>query len=226
MTCEYAHEDAAYVLGALSSAERAAFQEHLAGCPECSQAVRRLSGLPGLLSRVSLDVLEEPAPEEPVPDTLLPALVAEARRHQRRRSWTIAAAAAAAAIVMTGGALVVGGVLSDDEAPTPAATQEPMEKLADIPVSAEVGITEVDWGTRIDVTCIYPKPESGSARDWPYALVVRTREGETEHVASWIAKPGRIFNVSGATASPADDIETVEIQTLDGQPLLRLDVPS
>ena len=80
MTCEFAHEDAAYVLGALSSAERAAFQEHLAGCAECSQAVRRLSGLPGLLSRVSLDVLEAPAPEEPVPDTLLPALVAEARR--------------------------------------------------------------------------------------------------------------------------------------------------
>jgi hypothetical protein len=226
MTCEHAHEDAAYVLGALSSAERAAFQEHLAGCAECTQAVRRLSGLPGLLSRVSLDVLEEPTPEEPVPDTLLPALVAEARRHERRRSWTIAVAAAAAAIVLTGGGLVLGGVLSGEEAPPPAAAQEPMEPVADIPVTAEVGITEVDWGTRIDVTCSYPEPESGQARDWPYALVVRTREGGTERVASWVAKPGRTFNVSGATASPADDIETVEIQTLDGQPLLRLQVPS
>jgi hypothetical protein len=226
MTCEHAHEDAAYVLGALSSAERAAFQEHLAGCAECTQAVRRLSGMPGLLSRVSLDVLEAPTPEEPVPDTLLPALVAEARRHERRRSWTIAAAAAAAAIVLTGGGLVLGGVLSDDEAPPPAAAQKPMEPLANIPVTAEVGITEVDWGTRIDVTCSYAEPESGPARDWPYALVVRTREGDIERVASWVAKPGRTFNVSGATASPADDIETVEIQTLDGQPLLRLQVPS
>lgn len=226
MTCEFAHEDAAYVLGALSSAERAAFQEHLAGCAECSQAVRRLSGLPGLLSRVSLDVLEEPAPEEPVPDTLLPALVAEARRHQRRRSWVIAAAAAAAAIVMTGGALVASGVLTGDDQAPPAAAQKPMEPLADIPVKAEVGITQVDWGTRIDVTCSYDEPEYGPARDWPYALVVRTKEGDTERVASWVAKPGRTFQVSGATASPADDIDTVEIQSLDGMPLLRLKVPS
>ena len=61
-TCPHAHDDAAYVLGALSSAERAAYQEHLATCAECTQAVRRLSGLPGLLSRVSLDVLETPPP--------------------------------------------------------------------------------------------------------------------------------------------------------------------
>jgi hypothetical protein len=221
MSCEHAHDDAAYVLGALSSAERAAYQEHLATCAECTQAVRRLSGLPGLLSRVSLDVLEAPAPAEPVPDTLLPALVAQARRRQRRRAWSIAAAAAAATILLTGGAVALGAFLAQDEAP-PAAAPQPMTRVADIPVTAEVGLTPVDWGTRLDLTCTYAEPESGGGQEWPYALVVRTRSGDSERVASWVAKPGRTFRISGATASPAGDIASVEIQSLDGRTLLRL----
>ena len=32
MSCELAHDAGAYVLGALSPAERSAFQAHLAGC--------------------------------------------------------------------------------------------------------------------------------------------------------------------------------------------------
>ena len=222
MSCEHAHDDAAYVLGALSSTERAAYQEHLATCAECTQAVRRLSGLPGLLSRVSLDVLEAPAPAEPVPDTLLPALVAQARRRQRRRSWSIAAAAAAAAIVLTGGAVALGGYLAQDQAAPPAAVQQPMTRVADIPVTAEVGLTSVDWGTRLDLTCTYAEPTSGDGQEWPYALVVRTRAGGSERVASWVAKPGKTFRLSGATASPAQDIASVEIQSLDGRTLLRL----
>ena len=221
MTCEHAHDDAAYVLGALSSAERAAYQEHLATCDECTRAVRRLSGLPGLLSRVSLDVIETPAPAEPVPDTLLPSLVAQARRRQRLRSWWIAAAAAVVAVVLTVGAGVLGGLLAQDDS-APAATQQPMTRVADIPVTAEVGLTPVDWGTRLDLTCTYDEPESGEGREWPYALVVRTRSGDSERVASWVAKPGRTFRLTGATASAAGDIASVEIQSLDGRTLLRL----
>ena len=51
MSCDFAHQDGAYVLGALSSSERMAFEHHLATCPECARAVRRLAGLPGLLAR-------------------------------------------------------------------------------------------------------------------------------------------------------------------------------
>jgi hypothetical protein len=224
MSCPHAHDDAAYVLGALSSAERAAYQEHLATCVECTQAVRRLSGLPGLLSRVSVDVIETPPPEEPVPDTLLPSLVAQVRRRQRRRSWSIAAAAAVAAIVLSLGVAVLGGLLAQDDAP-PTATQHTMTRLADIPVTARVGLTPVDWGTRLDLTCSYDEPDSGEGREWPYALVVRTRDGSSERVASWVAKPGRTFRLSGATASAAADIASVEIQTLDGRALLRLRTP-
>ena len=38
--CPFAHDDAAYVLGALSPAERLEFVRHLATCDECSRSVR------------------------------------------------------------------------------------------------------------------------------------------------------------------------------------------
>ncbi|WP_233606455.1 zf-HC2 domain-containing protein [Micromonospora sp. Llam0] len=44
MRCDYAHDDGAYVLGALSPAERAAYEHHLAGCPSCRQGGRRHRG--------------------------------------------------------------------------------------------------------------------------------------------------------------------------------------
>ena len=40
MSCDFAHQDGAYVLGALSSSERVAFEQHLAGCSDCARAVR------------------------------------------------------------------------------------------------------------------------------------------------------------------------------------------
>ncbi|MDQ4051630.1 MAG: zf-HC2 domain-containing protein, partial [Actinomycetota bacterium] len=95
MSCQFSHYDGVYVLGALSPSERSAFQAHLAGCDECTRALQELAGLPGLLGRVPADVLESPA-DEPLPTTLLPALLLETRRSRRRRVRMIIAAAAAA----------------------------------------------------------------------------------------------------------------------------------
>ena len=94
-TSPSAHQDASYVLGALSPAERSEYQSHLADCEECTRSVRMLAGLPGLLARVSADVLDVPRPDEPVPGTLLPALVDEVHRRERRRTWLVSALAKA-----------------------------------------------------------------------------------------------------------------------------------
>ena len=40
---EYVQWDAAYVLGALSPAERREYEEHLAGCPACQAAISAAS---------------------------------------------------------------------------------------------------------------------------------------------------------------------------------------
>ena len=48
----FEHEDAAYVLGALSHEDRLAYEEHLRTCARCSAAVAELAVLPGLLARL------------------------------------------------------------------------------------------------------------------------------------------------------------------------------
>jgi len=53
-TDDYAHWDAAYVLGALSAAHRREFEAHLQFCPSCLEGVVELSGMPALLSRLDL----------------------------------------------------------------------------------------------------------------------------------------------------------------------------
>ena len=244
MSCELAHDDAAYVLGSLSPAERAAYQRHLAGCEECTRSVRSLAGIPGLLARIPADVLESPRPAEPVPDTVLPALVDEVRRRQRRRTWAVSAAAAAAAAVVTAGTVVLGDVVGGDGAATPAGpsvtasaspsdvatgTEEAAEVFTmyptrDLPVTAEVALTSVDWGTRLNLTCAWDEvdaPSGGGQRSWDYALVVRTRDGRSEQVSSWEAHAGKTSRITAATSTPRDEIADVEIQNLDGETLLR-----
>ena len=115
MSCEFATLDAAYVLGSLAPAERADYERHLRTCEECARSVRELAGLPGLLARVPADVLEPSAGREPVPATLLPALVAAAERHQRRRTIRTALLAAAAVAVIATGSAVVAASLGDDD---------------------------------------------------------------------------------------------------------------
>jgi hypothetical protein len=55
MRCEDGHDDAAYVLGALSPAERAAYEQHLATCSFCREAVADLSRVPDMLDRLDAD---------------------------------------------------------------------------------------------------------------------------------------------------------------------------
>ncbi|HET6653196.1 MAG TPA: zf-HC2 domain-containing protein [Nocardioides sp.] len=233
MTCELAHQDAAYVLGALSPGERSEYQRHLAGCDECSRSVRMLAGMPGLLARVPEDVLDVArTDDDPVPSTLLPALVEEVRRRGKRRTWLVSGLAAAAAVAVIAGSVVLGNVLSGDQqapsagpsaSPPSVAPATPMYPVRPLPVTAEVSLTSVSWGTRLDLTCTYEEPKDGhEGRSWRYALVVETRDGEAEQVATWVAKPGKTFDITGATASPKSEIAAVEVQTPEGETLLRL----
>lgn len=231
MSCERAHLDAAYVLGALSPMERSLYTEHLAVCPQCAESVQRLAGLPGLLARVPLEALEPSSAEEPVPETLLPRLVARVRWRERRRTLLVGLVAASAAAVLTVVTVAVSRLTDSNEATPPAAStpsasavavpETPMRPLRSLPVTAQVGLASVPWGTRVELTCTYNRAD-GSGRPWRYALVVRTRAGEVEHVASWVARPGRTSRITGATASGVDDIVAVEIRSYHGTPLLRL----
>ncbi|PPF78624.1 hypothetical protein C5B96_14605 [Subtercola sp. Z020] len=63
----YREWDAAYVLGSLSSAERHEYEQHLAGCADCTRALADLAGMPALLASVSpveaFSLLDDAAPD-------------------------------------------------------------------------------------------------------------------------------------------------------------------
>ena len=230
MRCEFAHLDAVYVLGSLSAAERAEFERHLPSCYECSRAVRELAGIPGLLSKVPLEVVEPPGEHEPPPETLLPAVVSEARRSQRRRRGAIAAiVAAAAAIVVVGLTGVVVATLDDGDAPPAAAptstesTAPPvrMESLGEGWATGWISLTEQEWGTRIDLTCTYAASTAYS--DLPaYAMFVRSTDGRVEQVGTWRPAAGPEMHLTLATSAAPEDIEEVVVKTADGASVLRL----
>jgi Putative zinc-finger len=240
-SCGHDHEDGAYVLGALSPEDRVAFERHLPGCPECAQSVREMAGLPGLLARVPIEILDPDKPPTPVPDTLLPALVRRVRRSQRRRTWITAGLVAAAATIAIG-AVGVSTLRGDDDTPPSAAptaaptttgtptaaptTAAPvlMTPVGPEPISGWLSLTQVGWGTRLDLECSYAQ-ESDAYRDptWStYTMYVHTVDGGTERVASWKAVPGKTMRLSAATASDRDDITDVEVRTAAGATVLEL----
>lgn len=221
--CELAHLDGAYVLGALAPDERLAFERHLPGCPACSAAVRDLAGLPGLLAQVPADHVESPPEPDPVPATLLPGLVTEVRRRQRVRRWAAGLAAAAAVVVIGVGTAVVLTGGDDAEPAPPAAASQQMVPIDQDVVAASVALTEVAWGTKVDLTCSYVEPDSPYGEEPPtYVLVVRTADGEAEQVATWKGLPGKDMQLSGSTALTTDQIVAVEVRDTEGHPLLEL----
>jgi len=234
--CAHAHSAGAYVLGALSPAERLEFERHLAGCAACAESVRQLAGLPGLLGRVSLDAVEGPRPTEPLPETVLPALVAAVRREQRRRLVTLSLGAVAAAAVVAVGAMALQSARDDGNAPvaapssTSASTSPsvapalPMTALGDDGVTGDVGLTSVGWGTKVDLTCTYGgrTEDYGAAAGARFTMVIRSRDGHVDSI-SWQAKPGTM-HIPGATATVVEDIASVEVRDQAGHAVLRLDL--
>lgn len=228
MTCEFAEHDGAFVLGALAPSEHLAFEQHLSGCAECSRSVRMLAGLPGLLSRVDRSVLEDPELDEPVPPTLLPALLHAVRRNRRRRQVLVGAAAAAFVLAVVPGTLVVrdavGGSTPAAAPAAPVPLGRSMAPVGDAPVHARLAFESVTWGTRLDLTCTYaPRTEPyRMPRSVKYGLFVRTRDGRTQQVGTWRAVGGRTMRLTAATAATQRSISSVEVRTADGRPVLEL----
>jgi hypothetical protein len=226
-TDDFTSYDAAYVLGALSPADRRDFETHLKGCPACAGSVSELAGLPGLMSRVSLDQLTEEA--EPLPETLLPSLARAVRQQRRRRLVTVGASAAAAACLIAVGTVAVTGSDSPTRAPVTSATSTPsgsanlaFSAVVPSPVTASARLVDMAWGTRVDLTCAYRSSGSYPAKEVPYAMVVIDHSGVAEQVAAWKALPNRELTVVGASSRARRDIAAVEIRTLSGRTILRL----
>lgn len=231
MSCPYARDPAAYVIGSLSPAERLEFEEHLGECDDCTQAIRELAGLPGLLGRVEPSVLEHPVADRPVPETLLPTLSRQVRSARRRR--TLIAAGVSAAVVAVLVPLLVSQLGApdrsqpgkpDDSSDSPASVSEPMRPVGDVPLKASVTMESVTWGTRLGLTSTYDRwaMDKRLPPSMDYTLCVRTWDGHTEEVGSWRSVDGMTMEVSGATSATEDDISSVQVRAPDGHVVLRL----
>lgn len=217
---QYAEWDAAYVLGALSTSDRRLFEAHLAECALCRAAVAELAPTVGLLSRVTADVVTrlDEGPDAGGPATLI-SLAGERRRRRRRVGW-IAAAAAFALLVPA----AVGTGLALSAATQPTASFA-LEEVRDVTLEASVRLTDVAWGTRVDLECRYPPGGDAPPGGWVYALAVIGVDGD-ETVSTWRAAPGTTSTLSGATALAVDDIRAVEIRSASGEVLMRRDLPA
>jgi len=224
-TDDFALYDAAYVLGALPQADRREFEDHLKFCAACATSVSELAGLPGLMSKVSIEQLtNEP---EPVPETLLPSLARAVRRERARRRLVVGAAACAAACLIAASTVAISRPDTPTRAPvTSSASRSGTSNLAltavvPSPITASTRLVDMGWGTQIDLTCAYRATSLYAAGGVPYAMIVIDRHGTTEQVATWKALPNRTITVMGASSRARKDIAAVEIRTLDGQTILR-----
>ena len=238
---KFAQWDAAYVLGALSPADRREFEEHLATCPQCQTAVSELAAIPGLLAQVSpadaallsMAVDDETGPGEPAaatgdaeteliepgpPPSLLPKMIKKARSRQRRMVAAVAGIAAAV-VLLIGGVAIASGLL-------PLRPESP-ERVAFSPVVPS-GITAVadvipgKDGTQIKVECVYaevndPRPGGGHET---YSVFVVDRSGNASEIKEWPATPNKQMRPSGTTPLKPSEIAGLEIRESDTNEVL------
>ncbi|HWM33477.1 MAG TPA: zf-HC2 domain-containing protein [Pseudolysinimonas sp.] len=219
--------DAAYVLGALSPAERRDYEDHLDGCERCRAAVTELSAMPGLLGRLGtergLALLEEPELVAPPADLVQRVEARERRRRSLRRIRLTAGLAAAAAI-----AAVLALVLPSIIAPSPAFAADMVATAAEVPVEARVALTPEGWGTRIDMDCRYHPPGGPDGGYGPveYSMWVIDRAGASSQVSTWTVSSPDPIRVNATTGLDLAEIAGVEVRDASGsQVLLAAEVP-
>jgi putative zinc finger protein len=230
MTDEFSTYDAAYLLGALTPADRSRYEEHLTECDSCRHAVNLLAGLPGLLAALTPEQARGAGKQTPdVPETLLPRLMHEVQRVRFRRRLTNAVVGLAAAAVFVFALVLVGfhGSSPTDrshEAGTTPPTLAMTPVSDSVPITATAQVDDKEWGTQIVVRCVYHSHDAGGS--YPggtgprYSMVVVDKSGGRERIASWEAKPGPPIVVDGSTSMPSSQIARIEVHDAGNDTIL------
>lgn len=229
---QYATWDAAYVLGALSAADRREFEGHLSGCAPCRRAVAELGGMPALLGQLTRSDVESidaggpldgelPGPRPELLDAVLDS-VGRRRRRARMLAWGRGLAAAAAVTI---GLVVAVRPAPVPSAPTPAASGPTlsMTPVMPGPLTATVQLVSHSWGTGIELDCTYAKESGSDQHDADrLAMVAVGRDGSHTRLTTWMAQPGVAVSTAGGVSLPANEIASVQVVSADtGEVLLQ-----
>lgn len=210
----FEHDDAAYVLGALEEQDRRAFEEHLAGCPDCAGRVRELQDVPIALGTLTEEDLL--AAGEAPPAGLLTGLLHRAAAQRRRRRWM--GAGVAAAVAAAAAAVVIAVWPSPQPVPQrPAAVA--MTAVVSSPVRAEASLADRAWGTEIRLDCHYDAAAAGAG--YVYGLTVVDARGAAHQLGSWTLAAGEETTFTSGTALHRDEIRSVQV-TYAGRTVLQL----
>ena len=165
MSCPFAHDDAAYVLGALSPgrATRAS-----SGTWRAATSAPARSGpspaCPACWTASTPASWSTPSSDPPLPATLLPALTREVGRARRRRTsrspgwprrprrWRRSACPVVADLRRTPPR---PRRVRAPARPPGAVETRAMAPVGDVPVEATLSLEQVAWGTRLLLTCTY-----------------------------------------------------------------------
>ena len=220
MRCDHEHDDGAYVLGALSPAERAAYERHLATCSFCREAVADIAVLPGLLGRIDpADLAAIMDPGGPRQRDRMPDLVVAAtssrhqeRRRGRRRMFVLALAAACLALVAgVGGAILLEREAPRTVVPPPGQTVAMRPVAANTPVSASINLVSTGWGTKVNMTCFYAKGDGSAAKSYTFRLIAYGTDDRRDQIGSWVAAPGAEISMSGMTSLAGRNLTRLEL---------------
>jgi hypothetical protein len=213
----FEHDDAAYVLGALSPEERVAFETHLKTCAECTARVREIQDVPDLLAGIAATDIIEPL-EQP-PDTLLPGLIRRANVQRRRQRWLVGGLASVAAACVIALVIAIWPSSSTTTPKAPVAAAQAFVPVVASPVRATATLTQKAWGTGIDLHCHYL---AGADKSLSYVLVVTGKDGKSENLGSWTLPPEKDIDFPTGTWLPENQISKLEITLPSGQAVLRL----
>jgi len=234
-THQYAMWDAAYVLGSLSSSDRREFEAHLDTCVSCSNAVTELGGVPALLAQLDRDYVASLDKCDAHTSTALPPLrhemlgslltkVSRRRRLSRLLTWPLVAAAAAVMIGVF--AVTQSGPTALVPTPQQAATSSlELTPVKPIPLTASVGLSRHDWGTRIEMNCTYGVGPMDTDYDGDevgdkLAMVAVGRDGSRVQLATWTVLSGIPTSLGGSTSMPMDQIGSVQIVSVNAGAVL------
>lgn len=202
-----------YVLGALDPSERAQLEAHLSGCPSCREELASYAGMPGLLSRLSVD--EATGSALLPPPSLLPRVLARVDRERRAartrlHRWQAATAALSTAALVAGVLALLPSVVG------PETARRSLVASSGVSASGELTLERRPWGTAVGLR-LEGLPAATSYTAWAVDAA-----GSRSAVATWGPTPDATAEVTGATALAPDAVRELVVSTDGGRQLLTL----